>query len=136
MTSDPSRLEHDEIVQEIQSVKTEMERLAARMVELSQVLYRGVRRAPSDDYTSRYIAFANAWTRFGSMVDGGLRRTSGVTRLVTSIHQERLDAEESTRIKEARDRVQVERKATKSSVATSTDLISLYGEEMVNHAGR
>ncbi len=132
MARDPRNLESVEIVMEIQSLRDDMERLSARMVELSQALYSKVRRAPADDYTSRYVTFANAWTRFGSMIEGGIRRTSSATRLVETIPREKMEAEEKT----ARDAKLAERKPKAAPDHGQADLVSLYGEEMVNHAAR
>ena len=129
MSRDPRNLESAEIVQEIHVVRDEMDRLAARMVELSQSLYSKVRRAPADDYTSRYVTFANAWTRFGSMVDGGLRRTAGVSRLVANIRREQVEAEEKAE-REATQEKRVEQQTA------STDLVELYGQEMVTYAAK
>lgn len=129
MSRDPRNLESAEIVQEIHVVRDEMDRLAARMVELSQSLYSKVRRAPADDYTSRYVTFANAWTRFGSMVDGGLRRTASVSRLVANIRREQVEAEE----KDEREATQEKRVEPQTA---STDLVELYGQEMVTYAAK
>jgi hypothetical protein len=126
MSRDPRTLESADLVREIHATRDEMNRLAARMVELSQVLYSRVRRAPADDFTSRYLAFANAWTRFGGMVDGGLRRTSGVTRLVESIQREKAEVEsEGQKVK-----------PVAPPASPAPDLVELYGQEMVNHAAR
>lgn len=130
MSRDPRTLESAEIVKEIHSVRDDMERLSTRMVELSQALYSKVRRAPTDDFTGRYVTFANAWMRFGSMVEGGIRRTSGATRLVETIHREKREAEEQAN-REAR----LAEKRFKPT-PEQADLVSLYGEEMVNHATR
>ena len=129
MSRDPRNLESAEIVQEIHVVRDEMDRLAARMVELSQALYSKVRRAPADDYTSRYVTFANAWTRFGSMVDGGLRRTASVSRLVANIRREQVEAEEKA------EREATQEKRVEPQTA-STDLVELYGQEMVTYAAK
>ena len=129
MSRDPRNLESAEIVQEIHVVRDEMDRLAARMVELSQSLYSKVRRAPADDYTSRYVTFANAWTRFGSMVDGGLRRTASVSRLVANIRREQVEAEEKA------EREATQEKRVEPQTA-STDLVELYGQEMVTYAAK
>ena len=133
MSRDPRNLESVEIVREIHSVRDEMDRLAARMVELSQALYSKVRRAPADDYTGRYVTFANAWTRFGSMVDGGLRRTSSVSRLVETIRREQAEAEEHA---EREARLADKRAAREAETSASPDLVELYGQEMVSHAAR
>ena len=134
MSRDPRTLESAEIVKEIHSVRDEMDRLAARMVELSQALYSKVRRAPADGFTSRYVTFANAWTRFGSMVDGGIRRTASVSRLVETIRREQVEAEEHAE-QEAR---QAEKRAAQQQAApqATPDLVELYGQEMVSHAAR
>lgn len=131
--SDPRNLESADLVKEIHALRDDMERMAARMVELSQTLYSKVRRAPSDDYTARYVTFANAWTRFGSMVDGGIRRTSGVARLVASIQQEKIEASEEADRKQ-REALRAQR--APKQTATAPDLVELYGEEMVNYAAR
>jgi len=130
-----SHQDHEDLVREIQSVREDMEKLASRMVELSQTLYQRVRKSPVDDYTSRYVAYANAWTRFGSMVDGGIRRTAGVNRLVAAIHRDRVEAEDAAQRQAQKERARLAREGRRS-VTTDTDLISLYGEEMVNHAAR
>jgi hypothetical protein len=127
MSGDPRNLENAEIVREIHSLRDDMERLSARMVELSQILYGKVKRAPSDDFTARYVAFANAWTRFGSMVVGGIRRTSSATRLVETVAREKREAEEMA----ARE---VPMPKKRPSTNGPTDLVALYGEEMVNRA--
>lgn len=113
----------DALVHEIHVLRDDMERMAIRMVELSQKLHGRVRRAPADDYTARYVMFANAWTRFGAMVEGAIRRTRGVTRLVSGVPQERLEASAK----------EVEKPIVPPPVQASTDLAELYGEEMVKY---
>lgn len=123
MSRDPRRLSIDEIVQEIQALRGEMDRTAVRMGELSQLLLGKVRRTPADDYTSRYLAFANAWLRLGSMVEGGVRRTANVSRLIVAIERERAE------------KTDTKPKPVKPSTPTpTTDLVALYGEEMVSNA--
>jgi len=118
--------EHDDLVREIHVLRDDMERIAVRMVELSQRLYGKVRREQADSYTARYIVFANAWTRFGSMVEGGIRRTKGVSRIMAGVAREKQEAVE-----------QVEKPVVQRPVETpESDLVELYGEEMVKYAAR
>lgn len=124
---------YDEVVQEFGSLREEMGRTAIRMVELSQSLYGRVRSSTSDEYTSRYVTFANSWLRFGQMVEGALHRTNGAMRLVEQIRREKVAASE----KEEREKEELRRRPVATSVASSQpDLVELYGEEMVNYAAR
>ena len=127
---DPRSLEAAEIVQELQALRGEMQRCASRMFDLSQTLYSKVRRAPSDDYTSRYVTFANSWSRFASMVDSSLRRTSGAIRLVETIQQEKVAKEEEQAERLAQERLR--QKRVEASNPTP-DLAELYGHEMVSY---
>lgn len=133
MSRDPRTMACEELVQEIHTLREDMERTASRMVELAQSLYSKVRRSPSDEYTSRYITFANAWTRFGSMVDGGIRRTAGVTRLVSTIQREQQEAREEA---ERKEQLRSARVSAEAKPTVQPDLVELYGEEMVTRATR
>lgn len=133
MPQDPRMMASEELVQEIYALRQDMERTASRMVELAQTLYSKVRRSPSGEYTSRYLTFANAWTRFGSMVDGGIRRTSGVSRLVDTIPQEQQEAVQEAARKEASLQL-AQKKAVKKQASVQPDLVELYGEDMVTRA--
>lgn len=126
MSRDPRQMTAEEIVQEVYLLRDGMEKTAQRIVELSQTLYSKVRRTPADDYTSRFILFANTWTRLGAMVEGGIRRTASTTRIIDGVKREKREAE----VKEAT------KPPTPKPVKPSatTPLAELYGEEMVNHA--
>ena len=130
MSRDPRNLDQDQIVAEIHSLRDDMGRLASRMVELSQVLHGKTRRTPADEFTARYVTFANAWTRFGSMVESGIRRTGGVTRIVVTAQREKAEALQKAE-QAARTVVPPVKQAS-----TQPDLIELYGEEMVKYAAR
>lgn len=131
MRRDPRHMTYDEVVQEFDSLREEMGRTANRMVELSQSLYGRVRSTPSDEYTSRYVTFANSWTRLGQMVEGALHRTNGVMRLMDQIKREKVAASE----KEEREK-EAARRRPAPPTTDQPDLVELYGQEMVNYASR
>ena len=129
MSRDPRSMTFDEIVREIQSLKTEMERTNSRIVELALALYSKVRQTPADDHSHKYLTFANTWTRLGQMVEASLHRTGTVTRLIEAVRREKKEAEDAPKTpKPSR------KKAAPES--TPSDLVELYGAEMVNHAAR
>ena len=143
MNRDPRNLDPDQIVaethslrddtqvvEEIHSLRDDMSRLAIRMVELSQGLQGKTRRRPTDEFTAPYVMFANTWTRFGAMVESGVRRTGGVTRLVVTAQRERAAAIQKAE-RGARHVL-----APVKQASTQPDLIELYGEEMVKYAAR
>ena len=134
MNRDPRRMTYDEIVQEIHGLKAEMERATSRVVELSLALYSRCRQNTADEYANRYLSFANTWTRFGQMVEASLQRTNSAARLVGSIAADRQAAADD----DARVQRQAARRAKKaaSQQAPRTDLVELYGEEMVTNAAR
>jgi hypothetical protein len=129
MLRDPRSMSHDEIVAEIQTLRGELERNCTRLVELSMGLYNKARRGPSDDYTSRYLSFASNWTRFAQMVEGALQRTGSSFRLIESVRREQQQVEEAPRPQRS-----ARKKASTSQ--PSSDLVELYGPEMVTYAAR
>lgn len=134
MIRDPRRMTYDEIVQEIHGLKAEMERAVTRVVELSLALHSRVRQNQSDEYATRYLSFANTWTRFGQMVEASLQRTGSVSRLVKTIAADKQAAADDGE----RQQRQEARRAKKSAPRqqTTPDLVELYGEEMVTNAAR
>jgi hypothetical protein len=116
----------EEIILEVHRLRDEIESRSRRVVELSQTLYNQVRRQP-DDYTSRFVVFANTWVRFGSMVEGGIRRTGTTTRLIEGVRKEIREA------KEQADAVKAKPKPERRQDHLSS-LVELYGEEMVSDA--
>jgi hypothetical protein len=126
MNRDPRQMSAEEIVQEIHLLRDSVGKTAHRIVELSQTLYSKVRRTPADDYTARFVLFANTWLRLGAMVEGGIRRTSSTTRIIEGVHREKREAEVHESAKKP--------KLVPTPPVTLTPLAELYGEEMVNHA--
>lgn len=133
MTRDPRRMTYDEIVREILGLKSDMERTTARIVELSLVLYSRIRQSPSDEYSNRYLSFANTWTRLGQMVEASLQRTSSAGRLIESVKR---DKEVASDEQERQDKKARESKKAAPRQAPMPDLMELYGEEMVTNASR
>lgn len=132
MSRDPRSMTYDEIAQEIQSLKGDLEGTINRVLELSLAMYGKVRQTPADDYSSRYLTFANNWTRFGQMVEATLHRTSSAFRLIESARQDKRDAEEAQEAATAR----TARQNRKKMPSPPSDLSELYGAEMVTNASR
>lgn len=128
MSRDPRSMSYDEIVQEVQTLKHDMERATNRVVELSLTLYSRVRQTPSDDYSSRYLSFANTWTRLGQMVEASLHRTGGAFRLMETVRRDKQDVQEERPVRTPRKKA--------ASQSPTTDLSELYGAEMVTNASR
>jgi hypothetical protein len=82
MNQNPQALTNEEIIAEISGLRDEIERKGTRVHELSNALYRRVRKAPADDTTAIYLTYANAWMRFSGMVSQGITRTAGAVRIL------------------------------------------------------
>jgi hypothetical protein len=77
-----------DIVAEIRMLREAIDTDARRIFELSQALYRMTRQQPADDSTVPYRNYANAWSRFASMVGLGLRRTNTSDRVLAMLKPE------------------------------------------------
>lgn len=130
MSRDPRSMSYDEITREIQTLKGDLERTVNRVLELSLAMYGKVRQTPSDEYSTRYLSFANTWTRFSQMVEVSLQRTGSAFRLIDTIKQEQREAEQ-----EAARPARPSRKKV-APQPYSSDLSELYGTEMVTNASR
>jgi hypothetical protein len=109
-----------DIVAEIRALRASMDADARRMTELSQSLYRMVRRRPADENTSAYTTYANAWLRFSNVVGLGLRRTAVSDRLLAMVKP--VEAEPEDEKKPPR------QDAEPRPTPTDEDFAALYGE--------
>lgn len=132
----PATMEYPEILKEIQSLRASMRADGRRIHELSVVLQTRVRRAEKDDFSPRYIAYANACIRFAGGVEQAAVRTASFDRVVGTIVQEQEQAAEKLE-QDAKNAKAKEAKAAKLRPPASggmADLVSLFGQEMIDAA--
>lgn len=138
----PARLSDDEIIEEIRSLRQDLDRTARRVLELSNVL--GSRassaRREGDLVGSATLAYANAWTRVGAMVGQATQRASSTERLVD---QTRKRVQQDRERKAVDDQRKQRREAARATIrhpgapeSPADDLMELYGKEVMNGIGR
>lgn len=82
MNHNPETMAPAEIISEISMIQRGLKGRLARIHELSQCLYRRVRRAKPDDNTTIYLQYANAWIRFSGMANQGALRTAHASKVL------------------------------------------------------
>ena len=78
----PDTMSTEAAIVEISALRDEIRTRSARLNELAISVYRKARRAPADDTTAIYLAYANSITRFAGMVDQGAVRTDRAARIL------------------------------------------------------
>ncbi len=129
---DPQGMTYPEIIGEIQSLRASMRETGQRIYELTRILQDRVRKQGADEFTARYLAFANANTRFVGGMEQGLQRTASFDRVVGTIQKEQKEAEEREKQEKERPR----KRDYKSSAVPLADLSALFGQEMIDDAAR
>jgi len=123
----PSTMTYTEILGEIQSRRASMRAEGKRIFELSRILQDRVRRAGADEFSARYLNYANACIRFVGGVEQAGQRTASFDRTVATIEKEREAAEKS---RQAQAKPKPQRLVTQGM----TDLASIFGQEMIDAA--
>ena len=134
----PTTMTYPEIILEIQNTRASMRADGRRIHELCSILQTRVRRAEKDDFSSRYIAYANACIRFVGGVEQAAVRTASFDRVVGTIVKEQEQAAEKL-AQDAKDAKAKDAKAAKlrpPEAGGMADLVSLFGQEMIDDAAR
>jgi len=143
---DPKTMEYPEIIGEIQALRTTLREKGQRIFELTRILHDRVRKQGADDYTSRYLAFAQANVRFVGGMEQGLQRIASIDRLVGTIQKEQKEAEEQVLrekrekerqvLREKREKERPKKRGYEASASPLADLTELFGQEMIEDAAR
>jgi hypothetical protein len=127
----PATMPFPEILREIQSLRASMRADGRRIHELSRILQERVRRQETDEFTSRYVAYANACIRFAGGVEQGAQRTASFDKVVGTIEREQKQAVE----KQEEDTKRAKQPKLRASASGGmADLVSLFGQEMIDAA--
>lgn len=120
-----------EILREIQTLRASMRADGRRIHELASILQSRVRRQETDEFSSRYIAYSNACIRFAGGVEQSAVRTASFDRVVGTIEREQREAVEKS---EEDSKKAKQPKLRSSESGGMSDLVSLFGQEMIDAA--
>lgn len=119
--------ESEELVQQIQSARKEVEDASLRLQELASTLRSKTRRNPEG--SNGYLLFANAHIRLAGALHQGTRRTASVDRVIriAQVEQEEVRRREAHE-EQARKVQDNRRQIAKLSLPSEDAFDELYGE--------
>jgi len=135
----PARMSADEIIQEIRSIRQEIEQRTTRLSELALSLYTRARHRrlalPGEDEPedhTPYLIFANGWARMAASLRQGVQRMSRTDRVIIPRSAEPEREEEAITVPELPSPIPPPPPPHHDEAME--ELVTLYGGEIVHDA--